>query len=377
MVWWSHLRRNAGFQSAVVALYVLGILFGLAANAQQPQRPCEITVHIRSGDGTPSDVTPNVSLYVFAGGSPIDVVQPRAGQVTFRNLTPARYSVEVTASGYQTVTQAVDLQVAGQSEQVYITLTPESAARPKSTSAVPVIAPKAQKELTKILEDLRANNTADAQKRLEKVSRSAPSYPDVNYLWGAYYSQTQRSSRAPRNIGKRRCKRILDMSTRSPPLAQAATDERDLPTAIGYLERAVDAQPSSWAYHLRLAAAYMAHQELDKAEKSAIRAAELGKDPAADAHLILAQIHAKRKDLEQAVKALEAFLAAAPASPRAPQVRQWIANLRIPAPPVAASSTATSLTDGPVISLTPTAGNLPLHPADVLPPTQMAARRRG
>ena len=367
MVWFSPLRRDPGFHSAFIAFCVLCVLFGLAANAQQPQRPCEITVHIRAGDGSPSDVTPSVSLYFFAGGSALDVVQPRAGQVTFRNLSPARYSVEVTASGYQTVTQPVDLQIAGQSEQVYITLTPESSTSPKSTSAVPVIAPKAQKELAKILEDLRANNTADAQKRLEKVTRSAPSYPDVNYLWGAYYSQTKDRTRAKEYFQK-----ALQEDPRHvyalAALAQAATDDRDFPAAIGYLERLVEAQPSSWSNHLRLAAAYTAHQDLDKAEKSAIRAIELGKEQAADAYLILAQIQAKRKDPEQATKALEAYLAAAPTSPKAPQVRQWVANLRAPATPVVAAPSSTSPPDVADISLTPAAGNLSSRPADVLPP---------
>jgi tetratricopeptide (TPR) repeat protein len=369
MVWLSRLLRNAAFRSGVAAVCVPCVLFGLAASAQQPQRPCEITVHIRSADGSPSDVTPNVSLYFFAGGSALDVVQPRAAQVTFRNLSPARYSVEVTATGYQTVTQPVDLQVAGQSEQVYITLTPESSANPKSTSAVPVIAPKAQKELGKILEDLRANNTADAQRRLEKVSRSAPSYPDVNYLWGAYYSQTQDRPRA-----KEYWQKALQEDPRHvyalTALAQAAADDRDYPAAIGYLERLVEAQPSSWSYQLRLAAAYTAGQELDKAEKSATRAIELGKEQAADAYLIRAQIHAKQKDPERSTKDLEAFLAAAPRSPRAPQVRQWVANLRAPTSPVAAFPAGASPSSVAVISLTPATGNLLSRPADVLPPPQ-------
>jgi tetratricopeptide (TPR) repeat protein len=368
MTWSSQKRRNPDFHPALVALCILCILFGFAANAQQPQRPCEITVTIRSGDGSPTDIAANVSLYYFAGGSALNVVQPRGGQVVFRNLSPARYSVEVTAGGYQTVTQSVDLQVAGQSELVYVSLTPQSTGQAPSTSSVPVIAPKAQKELTKILEDLRANRTADAQKRLEKVSRTAPSYPDVNYLWGAYYSQTQ-----DRPHAKESWQKALQEDPRHAyalaALAQAASDDRDFPVAIGYLERLVDLQPSSWSYQLRLAAAYMAHQELDRAEKSAIRATELGKEHAADGHLILAQIYAKRKEQEQVIHELEAFLTAAPASPRAPQVRQWIATLRAPATPPTASSSSTSAspTDVSATSLPLAAANVPLLTSNVLP----------
>src|SRR5262249_530156 len=151
-----------------------------AAHAQQPQLPCEITVNVRSGDGSPLDVASNVSLYFFMGGSALNVVQARAGQVVFRNLSPARYTGEVMAAGYPTATQPVDLQIAGQGEIGTIELLPRPTAQPSSTSPIPVLAPNARKELEKVLADLRMHRMVEARKRLEKTSRSAPSYPDVN-----------------------------------------------------------------------------------------------------------------------------------------------------------------------------------------------------
>jgi tetratricopeptide (TPR) repeat protein len=366
-LWFPQTRREAGFHPFFVVLCTLCALFGSAGNAQLVQRLCTVTVRVRSADGSPSDIQATVNLYYFASGSPLYTATPRAGLVTFRNLPPARYSVEVTAPGYQTVTQPVDLQLGGESEQVSIDLTRASAVHASSSStssAVPVIAPNAQKELAKILEDLRTNHNADAQKRLEKVSRTAPSYPDVNYLWGAYYSQTQDRARA-----KEYWEKTLQEDPRHVfalvALAQVANDQGDLPGAIAYLERAVNAQPSSWPYQLRLAAAYVAHQESDKAEKCALRATELGKEHAADAHVILAQIYAKRHDRGHAIEALEAFLAAAPASPRAPEVRQWIVTLRASAP---AAATPTPPADAPAISFPPAVTDAPVHSSDLMPP---------
>ncbi len=330
MVCFRPTRRDAGSRIARIAVCTLCVLLGSAANAQLVQRLCTVTVSVRAPDGSPFDMQATVNLYYFASGSALYTATARGGQVTFINLAPARYSIEVTAPGYQTITQPIDLQVGGESAQVSIDLTPQSVAHASSSSAVPVLAPKAQKELTKVLEDLRTNHNEDALRRLEKVSRIAPSYPDVNYLWGAYYAQIQDRAHA-----KEYWQKTLQEDPRHvfalAALSQVAIDAGDLPTAIGYLERAVDAQPSSWFYRQRLAAAYMQHQEADKAEKCAIRATELGKEHAADSQLILAQISAKRNDHEQAIKYLEAFLAAAPASPRAAQVRQWIAGLQKPA----------------------------------------------
>jgi Tfp pilus assembly protein PilF len=328
-MWFPRKRPTSGlYVGFIVLACVLGVLSQCAADAQQsPQRPCEITVNIRSADGSPPDVPTNVSLYMFGNGSPINVAQPRAGVVVLGNLVPSRYSVEVTATGYEPFTQAVDLHVAGQTEQVYVSLTPRSLGRGASTSSVPVLAPNARKELARILEDLRVNRSADARKRLEKVSRTAPSYPDVNYLWGAYYSQVQDHVHA-----REYWEKALQQDPRHVfaliALTQVATDDGEVPKAVGYLERVVTVQPSSWPYQLRLAAAYLANHDPEKAEKCATRAIDLGQEHAADGHLILAQVYAQQKDQAQVIKQLEAYLRMNPSSPRAAQIREWITKLR-------------------------------------------------
>ena len=364
-LWFPPSRPDAGIRPAFLAVWALCVLFGPAANAQQPPLPCTVTVSVRAMDGSPSDIQATVSLYSFGIGSPVGIVTPRAGQAIFRGLQPAHYSVEVTAPGYQTVTQPVDLQLAGLSEQVSITLTPESHAHAWSSASTPVLAPAAVKELGKVLEDLRNANNVDAKKRLEKVSRTAPSYPDVNYLWGTYYAQIHDQVHAKEYWQKTLQEDPLHVFALA-ALSQVATNDGDLPAAIGYLERAVDAQPSSWSYQQRLAGAYLQHQEPDKAEKCAIRATELGKEHAADSQLILAQISIKRNDRERAVTALEAFLAAAPTSARAPQVRQSIMKLREPARATAGEPALP--TDSPVLSLPPAAGTSSLRSADLVPP---------
>src|SRR5271154_6097383 len=156
-------RPDVAFSPPFLALCALWLFFGLEANAQEPARACTITVSVRDTDGSPSDIRAAVSLYDFGGGSPVDTITPRAGQAIFRNLPPSHYSVEVTATGYQTVTQPVDFPMGGLSEQISITLTPQSTTHASSTSSVPVLAPGAVKELGKVLEDLRNANNSDAK----------------------------------------------------------------------------------------------------------------------------------------------------------------------------------------------------------------------
>jgi tetratricopeptide (TPR) repeat protein len=365
---WSRAPRNRAYFRIFLALSALTLcgLLGIAVNAQQQvQRLCTVTVTVRTPDGSPPDMQVTVNLYFFASGSALYTSSSRAGQVTFMNLAPARYNIEVVAPGYQAVTQPIDLQVGGESAQVTIDLKPQSGvhAYPASSTSAPILAPKAQKELTRVLEDLRTNHNADAQKLLEKVSRIAPSNPDVNYLWGAYYAQIQDRARA-----KEYWLKTLQEDPRHvfalAALAQLATDAKDVPATIGYLERAVEAQPSSWLYQQRLAAAYLQNQQLDQAEKCAFRAAELGKEHAADSQLILAQIFAKQNDRDHAVKALEAYLADAPTSSRAPQIRHWIAELLKPA----AATVSVQPADVFAIYTPPAIGDPALRTADLVPP---------
>jgi Carboxypeptidase regulatory-like domain len=128
-----------------------------------------------------------VNLYAFTGAF-AGTASNRGGHAEFSNIPVGRYTLEVIAAGYQKLTQSLDVSMAGQHEQVDVTLTPEaSTGAPSPSTDGPVLAPNAQKELSKALEALRANKLDEAKKHLDKLSHAAPANPDVNYLWGMYY----------------------------------------------------------------------------------------------------------------------------------------------------------------------------------------------
>jgi tetratricopeptide (TPR) repeat protein len=288
--------------------------------------------------------------------------------MAFSGLPTGRYTIEIVAPGFEKLIQAVDLQIPGQHEQLSVTLTPESGTPAASPSAPPVLAPSAQKELDKALEALRAGKTDDAKRRLEKVSRSAPSSPDLNYLWGAYYAQLKNMAKA-----KEYWQKTLEINPQHffalAALAQLALSSADFPGAIGYFGRAADAEPTSWHYQERLAAAYLANNDFDQAAKCAERAVELGKENASDAQLILAQVALHRTDGPRAIKALEAFLAAQPNAPQAERARQTLAALRKlgPATPVPVAFSPTPAVPPPSPSATPVAGEF-MPPSKWKPP---------
>src|SRR5713226_1258759 len=163
---------------------------------QAPERPASLVVSVRMPDGSPLDTPAVVNLNTFSGGS-AGIGVFRSGTAEFTNLPPASYTLEIIAAGYQRVTENVQIMNGGERQQLSISLIPESSpSAASSPPGSPILAPNAEKEVTKALEDLRANKSDDARKHLEKVSHMAPSHPDVSYLWGMYCAQVKDFAKA-------------------------------------------------------------------------------------------------------------------------------------------------------------------------------------
>jgi tetratricopeptide (TPR) repeat protein len=350
------------FTIRLLLLAAAGIVFIPLASSQQaiiqqgqsPERPSTLVVAVRTPDGSPLDTPAVVNLYTFSGASAgIGVL--RTGTAEFTNLSPASYTLEIIAVGYERLTENVQIMTSGERQHVSISLTPEaapSAASPPPGS--PILAPNAEKEVTKALEDLRANKSDDARKHLEKASHAAPSHPDISYLWGMYYAQVKDLAKAKVYWEKTvqiAPRHVFSLSA----LAQLALQKLDYATATGYLVRASEAAPSAWRYHERLAETYLEQKQYEEAEKHAQRALELGKERAAGAHFVLAQTFLHSNNSQEAEKALAAFLTSQPSGPRAVEARKLLDTLQKPELP-APAATASIATPAPALA------------ADLMPP---------
>jgi tetratricopeptide (TPR) repeat protein len=292
----------------------------MSPKPQLPERPSTLVVSVRMPDGSPLDTPAVVNLYTISGAAGIGVF--RSGTAEFANLGPASYTLEIVAVGYQRFTQNVEILTPGQRQQLSVSLTPEPAVSGVSPPpGPPILAPNAEKEVSKALEDLRADKPEDAHKHLEKASHAAPSHPDVSYLWGMYYAQVKDFANA-----KRQWEKAVQVAPRHAfslgALAQLALQSSDYSTATDYLLRASEAAPSSWRYHERLAETYFIQKQYEEAQKHAERALELGKDRAAAVQFVLAQVLIQRNNAQAALKALDTFLVSQPSSPRALEARR-------------------------------------------------------
>jgi tetratricopeptide (TPR) repeat protein len=331
---WRFTTNLAPFVMAA-CLFCAPLASSQQRGGQSPQTPAQqttgsITINVRLPDGSPADQSLVVNLYAFSGAS-AGIGRVRSGRADFTNLPLGRYTVEIFAPGYEKLVEQVDISMAGQTSQAFLTLKPEaSGTNPATGTGGPILAPNAQKELNKALEALRADKLEEARKHLEKTSKAAPTNPDVDYLWGMYYLQAKDLAQA-----KSSWEKAIQIYPRHAfslaALSQLALAAGDVPGAIDYLGRAVEASPSSWRFQEHLAAAYLRHQEYEQAQKHAERAIELGKDRANESQLILAKALIQRNDPQRALKALDIFLARQPSGPEAAEAQRLSAALRQPA----------------------------------------------
>ena len=171
----------------------------------------------------------------------------------------------------------------------------------------PILGFKLQKELGKALEALRANKPADARHHLDAVYRSAPGDADANFLFGVYSSQMNDWVHA-RNYWEKVLALYPNHLGALLSLGGALMRESKPNEAAQYLNRAVEAEPTSWRPHAALADAYLRQGRLEESINQAERALELGHGQAGIVQPLLARALNLHGDRERAIRVLQAYL---------------------------------------------------------------------
>src|SRR6267378_108863 len=292
-----------------------------------------LDVYVRDVDGGPISQMALVTVTKMSNQYWRQITA-QAGRASFDNVASGRYTVQVVAPGYVKAVEDVDVIGSGGSELIYVTMKPESPGGEPTpvVAGPPVLAPKAQKELGKALEALRASKFAEARAHLDAVYRLAPSHPDVNFLFGVYSSLVN-----------------------------------DWQQAKSYWEKAITIYPQHLLARVSLADADLRLGSSEEAVREAERAVELGHERAAGVRPMLARALAAQGKADRAVQVLESYLREHPADTAA---RMQLDSLR---PRQVLPSGPSSAPAAPAVSLTPaaaypsTVAALPL-PSSWLPP---------
>jgi tetratricopeptide (TPR) repeat protein len=268
----------------------------------------DLDIFIRTPNGAPVEGMVLVTLSTIKAGV-YQQATAMAGHVQFHGVAPSRYTVQVVASGYEKAVKEFDAAGEG-STMISVELQPISGAEtatPIATSGFPILTPKAQKDLGKALEALRANKPAEARSHLDAAQRLASNHPEVNYLFGVYWEQLGDWEKTKSYFAKaidaypKHVRALLALS-------EALLHENKPADALPYLNRAVEAEPSSWRGYAILADASLRTGSTEEAIKHAERALELGHGQAESVRPLLARALVARGDNDRAKGVLQAYL---------------------------------------------------------------------
>jgi tetratricopeptide (TPR) repeat protein len=270
-----------------------------------------VEVYIQQPGGAPVQGVAVVTLYSLSGQF-YRQGTTKTGVMRFNDVAPTEYKVQVVSPAYARAVKEVDAP-SNSSAKVTIVLTvPEGGLDVATANSLAALKPKAQKDLVKAMEALRANKPDVARGHLDSVNRIAPNQPEVSYLFGVYSSELKDWPKAKEywaqtlTLNPKHLRALLS-------LAEISLREKKFSEASEYSTRAVDADSASWRAHATLAEASLMTGKRDESVKEAERAMELGRGQAAIVQPLLARALAERGDKERALALLEGYVRDHPA----------------------------------------------------------------
>lgn len=334
---------------------------GISASPLEGGDPTiDLDVYVRGADGGPLEDTAVVTL-VAPTGQVSGQGTTLGGNIKFSGIAATQYTIQVVAAGYENAVKELDGYVAGYS-RIMIQMTAASNGESGTGSSHMLLAPKAQKELGKALEALRANKPEEALGHLEAAYRRAPNHPAVNYLYGVYFLQMKDQEKA-----KSYWTKTLEFDPKHVSallsLSEALIREQKLPDAESYVKRAVEADPNSWRGHAILANVLLKENLAEEAAKEADRAIDLGHGQATAVEPLLVRALLAGGKKERAEKVLQEYLREHPGDAAA---REQLDILQTPVVLVSSEKDATPTPVKPS-GAAETAVALPL-PSSWLPP---------
>jgi len=280
-----------------------------ASSLERGDPTIEIDIYVKGADGGPIEQTAMVTL-VAPTGQVAGQGTTLGGNIKFSGIAASQYTIQVVAAGYENEVKEFDGYNAGAS-RVIIDMQPQLSGKTGAGSPQILLAPKAQKELAKAVEALRATKPGDARSHLEAAYRMAPNHPAVNYLYGVYFLQMKDQEKAKTywtkalEFNPKHVSALISMS-------EALLREQKIPDAASYVKKAVDADPNSWRAHAILADVLLKESQPTEAVKEADRAVELGKGQATMVQPLLARALMESGNQERAGKVLQEYVRAHP-----------------------------------------------------------------
>ena len=250
----------------------------------------------------------------------------RGSEVSFPDLSPAEYLIEVVAAGYLCMHQQISVPDIGHDAVQTVTLSRDPAAVDLKLKDPAQLPSKARKEAEKGLQALELSNFAEARKHLEAADHQYSSSSSINFLLG-YLALQQKDQ--DHELA------YLNAATKLDPgnvqaqnlLGQLYYERGDYEHAAEAEEIVVASSGESMIARKVLANSCLKLKQFEKARENSQWIVDRGGTEGASARLVLGQALAGLQQNEAAIRTLKAYLDGEPAPSVVPQVRNLIAML--------------------------------------------------
>jgi len=285
----------------------------------------ELSITVRDSSGTPIAAPASVKLY--RNGVPSDQSSTSHGRAFFIAPALGDFTIVVEAAGYKVTQKDVSVPVAVRMEiDVYLQ---RDLAPNESTTAPgkPILAPEAQKALTKGAQALREGKLDQAEKELAKAANLAPANPDVLYIQGMLYLRQSNWPKAETVLQK--ADQIEPNQARVlSALGMALCNQKKYEAAIPVLEKSMQLEPNAaWETDWALAKSYYGHEQYQQALKLAQQAHTASQGTSAQTELLLAQCLTAVGRYEDSANVLREFLKSNAQSAEAATAQRWLTAL--------------------------------------------------
>jgi tetratricopeptide (TPR) repeat protein len=290
-----------------------GLVFFLLVLSAAPgfcQETFTVEGQVLTDRGLPPATIARLHLETADGQVVADQPADSRGQFRFINLTRQSYRLTVTADGFQTEQQSLDMVRGHARYMITITITSQEKAKSKgaNVSVTDLSAPKkARKECEKGQRAFQKDNLPEARRRLESAVSAYPCYARAQTSLGMTLELLGENALAEKAFRKAiECDAgFLEAHVQ---LGIFLNHQQRFAECLADLRKAIGHFPGSWQLNYQLAAAEYGLGQYPQAQQEYLRAASLSTEIPAEIHVRLADVYTRQGAYADAYAECQAYL---------------------------------------------------------------------
>lgn len=284
---------------------------------------CSLTGQVRTDRGVAVG-SAMVRLQTAEGTNVEQSSATTAGQFFFSDIPKGDYILVVTAEGFETYRESVNMREGPDQYNVSVLLTP--AGKPGQAYAeAPALsdaqAPKqARHEYEKAEKAIASRKYGDARKHLEAAVNQYPCYARAQTQLGLIMSQ-QKDYKAAEAAFRKSVSCDAGYLDAYLELGQILTAEKRFDEAAPILEQGSRQAPAYWRFYYVSGEAQYGLKHYDLAEQQFNKARSLASAPVAELDAKLADVYLRENSFQKAYASMQDYLRAEPDGRLAPRIR--------------------------------------------------------